>query len=347
MGLTNHQILAFLNIKGLGLKTGFTLAEHAMNNELDFCNANDLFDYFNMLRNKKIISRVKIESLYDLKEALKNAERLIEKSEEQGIKLVTFFDKDFPKRLRGLRNSKGNDESPLVLWYKGNLSVSEMPSVAIIGTREPTNEGVKAGNYLGMRFAESGFNVVSGLAYGCDKSGHEGALLCTNGKTTAFLAHGLDTVYPNEHKYLADEIVERGGLLMSEYAIGTPGLANYFVARDRLQSGLSDACIVIQTGIAGGTLHAVRATIANNKPLFAVEYKDEHVMSHPKVLGNKMLLEDGILVGNNLAKASRLVVSELDNIIISLKNQDRLCSLSNQDTKKNVVFTPIQTSLFD
>ena len=106
MGLTNYQILAFLNIKGLGLKTGFTLAEYAINNELDFCNANDLFDYFNMLRNKKIISRVKIESLYDLKEALSKAERLIEKSEEQGIKLVTFYDKDFPKKLRGLRNSK-------------------------------------------------------------------------------------------------------------------------------------------------------------------------------------------------------------------------------------------------
>jgi hypothetical protein len=60
-----------------------------------------------------------------------------------------------------------------------------------------------------------------------------------------------------------------------------------------------------------------------------------------------MLLEDGILVGNNLTKASRLAVSELDNIIISLKNQERQCSLSNQDTKKNVVFTPIQTSLFD
>lgn len=80
--------------------------------------------------------------------------------------------------------------------------------------------------------------------------------------------------------------------MISEYAIGVPPGANYFVERDRLQSGLANATVVIQTGIKGGTMHAVYSTIENSKPLFAVRYKDTELCKQEKVLGNMKLLNE-------------------------------------------------------
>ena len=131
------------------------------------------------------------------------------------------------------------------------------------------------------------------MAIGCDTAGHHGALKCDNGKTTAFLAHGLDSVYPPENEKLAAEIVERGGLLMSEYPIGDAVNRYYLVARDRLQAALSAATIVIQTGIHGGTNHAANTTLISKKPLFCVKYNDSLLMSHDNVVGNKTLVAKG------------------------------------------------------
>ena len=167
-----------------------------------------------------------------------------------------------------------------------------MKSVAVIGTREPTTEGRTAGLFLSKAIAKQGINIVGGLALGCDTFGHEGAVEA-NGMTTAFLAHGLHTIYPKENESLAQKIVESGGLLISEYPIGTEPYTPYFVERDRLQSGISDATIVVQTGIVGGTMHAVNATLMNNKPLFAIEYTSDLVMKQEKVLGNRKLISEG------------------------------------------------------
>lgn len=126
--------------------------------------------------------------------------------------------------------------------------MNDLTGVAIIGTRNPTPEGITAGEFLGEYFGSKGFNVVSGLAKGCDTAAHRG---CLKGKgfTTAIVAHGLHTVYPKENKGLAVEIIASGGVLMSEYFTGTGSLSNYFIERDRLQAGLSKATIVVQMGL--------------------------------------------------------------------------------------------------
>ena len=138
-----------------------------------------------------------------------------------------------------------------------------------------------------------GYNIVSGLALGCDSAGHRGALKYQDGKTTAFLAHGLDTVYPPENERLAEEIVERGGLLMSEYPVGDTVNRYFLVARDRLQAALSAATIVIQTGLHGGTNHAANTTLISGKPLFCVKYGNESLMHSEKVEGNIALVSKG------------------------------------------------------
>lgn len=237
--------------------------------------------------------RLKPLSKSDFFDAISHADRLIDKSNRYGIKMVSYVDKEFPGQLLNTVNEDGKADVPLLLYYKGDLSVTEKQGIAIIGTREPTKEGIFAGEFFGEKLAEAGFNIVSGLAIGCDTAGHRGALKCVDGKTTAFLAHGLDSVYPPENEKLAAEIVERGGLLMSEYPIGDKVNRYYLVARDRLQAALSAATIVIQTGIQGGTNYAANTTLVSQKPLFCVKYNDPLLMSHDKVAGNKALVAKG------------------------------------------------------
>lgn len=109
----------------------------------------------------------------------------------------------------------GKPNAPLVLYYRGNLDVLDKPGIAVIGTREPSPNGEKAGLHFAAEFAKRGYNIVSGIAIGCDTTDHKGA-------TTAFLANGLDwdSIYPKENLKLAKEMVYNGGgLLLSEYAI--------------------------------------------------------------------------------------------------------------------------------
>lgn len=321
MALSREQLLAYLRLPKLGTVKGFALGNLAKENDIVPCTARDMIELLDLCRSMNPTLRISEYTTKEMQDALDIACHLIEMSEDKGIRLLTYYDDNFPEKLRQIR-SNGKFAAPLTLWYRGCLDAVDLPGIAIIGTREPTPEGIKAGHYFGKAFAEAGFNVVSGLAYGCDKSGHEGALMAENGTTTAFLAHGLDTVYPKEHCDLADEIVARGGLLMSEYPIGTRGMANYFIERDRLQSGLSEACLVIQTGRTGGTLHAVRATIENGKPLYAVSYSCSDIMAQPKVAGNSMLINEGIEAGKGLAygKATPLTSKNIEEVITSLRS---------------------------
>ena len=180
------------------------------------------------------------------------------------------------------------------MYYRGNLKALDAPGIAVIGTREPTATGVNAGHYFSEELARHGFNIVSGLVIGCDTAGHEGAL-AAGGLTTAFLANGLswENIYPQENQNLARRIVEKGGLLLSEYPIGHQGGRYNFIERDRLQAGLAYATLVVQTGPTGGTMHAVRATIQAGKPLYAVQFNRQEDLLAPKTQGNIKLLNDG------------------------------------------------------
>ena len=124
--------------------------------------------------------------------------------------------------------------------------------------------------------------------------------------------NGLDweSIYPKENLELAQDIVRNGGLLLSEYPIGQSGGRYGLVARDRLQAGLAKATVVVQTGVKGGTMHAVNATLASGKPLFAVEYRNPADTNHEKVQGNIMLIrEKGALPlrSNEIESAIRII----------------------------------------
>lgn len=303
MSLSTKNIISLLSLKGVGRTAVLCYVKYAERNGVII---QDVEDYRSLISvcHEKEGCRTTVEqiSVSDVRNAEIKAEKVIDKSQKLGINIVGYSDESFPLKLKNIVSKKTStkgkisikDESPVVLYFKGTdiCRLNDMKSVAIIGTREPTSEGKTAGVYLSKQIAKQGINIVGGLALGCDTFGHEGAIEA-NGMTTAFLAHGLHTIYPKENEHLAEMIVQNGGLLISEYPIGIEPYAPYFVERDRLQSGISDATIVIQTGVVGGTMHAVNATLMNNKLLFAVEYTSNFVMTQEKVLGNRKLIADG------------------------------------------------------
>lgn len=275
MQITKEFVQTLINVDRLGPQSVLKICELLKTPSLaDNTSDKELLDYLNVLKDKKDprLSRVHIPTLDGLQYARQNAIKQIRRNNELGISVVTIYDDDYPDRLRSTVNEAGKIDAPLLLYYKGDLSITKKPALAVIGTREPTIDGITAGQYYASAFASIGVNIVSGLAIGCDTAGHRGAL-DAGGSTTAFLAHGLDSIYPPENTKLAEEIVEKGGLLMSEYPVGTIVNRYNLVNRDRLQAGLANATIVVQTGISGGTMHAVNATLLSCKPLFVVDYR--------------------------------------------------------------------------
>jgi DNA processing protein len=149
-----------------------------------------------------------------------------------------------------------------------------MRCAAVIGTRQPSADALKAEKKICDYLAEYGWNIVSGLAFGCDETAHRTAVEywknTGKGTTTAILADGLDagSIYPKENAELADEIVDCGGLLLSEYMIGTSCRPYYLTERDKWQAQLSDIVIPVQTGVAGGTFHALTRAAELDIPSF-------------------------------------------------------------------------------
>jgi DNA processing protein len=180
------------------------------------------------------------------------AEEILEAAEKAGIRVLTPWDGEFPAALRAIPSP------PLILFVKGNTALLNEPRIAAVaGSVSPgSGAGAACRRVIGA-LCRRGFAVVSGLARGCDTLAHR-CCLEAGGMTLAVLAHGLDYCYPRENGPLAGAILERGGLLISEYPPGVRPRRNYFVARDRLQSGLGRGLCVIETGLSGGTMHTVR-----------------------------------------------------------------------------------------
>lgn len=284
--IDHRTIIALSSVKGVGPKKLMAMVEHLKDNRINIDCWEDLYEFLS----EYAPTSVKVSE--DIaQDAFMNARKIMYESERLGIGILTYYDDEYPESLRHTTTEDGKLDPPLILYYKGNLDALKKPGIAIIGTRNPTVEALVSGQDLSASIASLGYNIVSGLAIGCDTLAHVGALHA-NGTTTVFLAHGLDTIYPVENTRLAMLIEKNGGLLLSEYPVGTKCNAYRLVARDRLQAGLAKATVVIQTGVKGGTMHAVNSTLAAGKPLLAMRFED-HVMNHTSSAGNVFLINKG------------------------------------------------------
>ena len=176
---------------------------------------------------------------------------------------------------------------PKTLYFIGSLPKERLPVVAVVGTRRPTSYGKEVTFNLAYKLAKQGIIIVSGLALGIDAIAHRAALEA-GGTTVAVLANGLDSVYPASHRALADEIVKKGGLIISEYPPGTPARDFQFLARNRIVSGLSDAVIVTEAAARSGTLATVAYALEQNREVFAVP---GNITSPMSVGPNRMIIQ--------------------------------------------------------
>lgn len=265
MKLITEHIIYTLQIPKIGKKTAFKIFkeydEKVIKSDSDFKS----FIFKISSKYDKILGNISDVSLETF--ILKGKE-IISKSEEEGINIISYFDDDYPNNL------KIQLDRPIVINYKGDLNLLNTNCLCIIGTRKSTTESNINSFRISEFFGNKGFNIVSGLALGCDTYAHRGALK-TLGKTTAVLGSALNKIYPKENSDLIDEIIFNGGLIVSEYFINSKTLPSNFIVRDKLQSMISDCIIVIQSKTSGGSMYAAKHGFNSNKNIAALNNKND------------------------------------------------------------------------
>ncbi|HOU01981.1 MAG TPA: DNA-processing protein DprA [Bacteroidales bacterium] len=195
---------------------------------------------------------------------LEIAEREAEYVSLKNIKVYFYLDNDYPFRLRQC------DDSPVTFFYKGTSDLNSLKILSVVGTRNATSRGRENCEKIigGLAGGHPDLIIVSGLAYGIDIASHKAAI-SNNIQTIAVLAHGFKTIYPSVHRPTADTILRNGGLLSDFLSDALPE-RNNFIKRNRIIAGISDATLVIESGIKGGAL--ITADIANsyNRDVLAV-----------------------------------------------------------------------------
>ena len=180
------------------------------------------------------------------------------------IKTCFYLDNDYPFRLRQC------DDSPVVFYFKGNCDLNSNKILSVVGTRNATTKGREHCERIIGDLAKGhpDLIIISGLAYGIDITAHKAAL-SNNLQTIAVLGHGFKTIYPSIHRATAEAILNKGGLL-TDFMSDTLPERNNFLKRNRIIAGLSDATVVVESGIKGGAL--ITADMANsyNRDVFAV-----------------------------------------------------------------------------
>jgi DNA processing protein len=209
--------------------------------------------------------------------------------------LVTLGDPAYPRLLLEAA------DPPLLLYALGQTGLLNAPGIAVVGSRNPTPQGLENARSFAAALSDHGLAVVSGLALGIDGAAHEGALTGP-GSTVAVVGTGLDRVYPKRHLALARRIAEQG-LLVSEYPLGTPPVAVNFPRRNRLIAGMTRGTLVIEAALPSGSLITARLAVENGREVFAIPGS----IHSPQSKGCHALIKEGA----RLVEAASDVLEEL------------------------------------
>lgn len=192
------------------------------------------------------------------------AEGEIDNVRKLGGDILVLDDGVYPALLREIY------DPPITLYVKGAWSEClEQPCIAIVGSRKCSTYGQNAASMLARDLAQRGVTIVSGFARGIDAAAHRGAIE-GRGRTLAVIGTGLDEVYPRDHKKLADEILDAGGAIVTQFPLTTPPVSENFPYRNRIISGLSLGVIVVEAAESSGSLITARLAIEQNREVFAV-----------------------------------------------------------------------------
>ena len=272
-----------------------------------------------------------------------NLEVVMERISALGVKVYTWEDEIYPKRLKEIA------QPPPVLFVKGSINVEDDWAVSVVGTRRVTPYGRQVATEVARFLAENGVTVISGLARGVDAIAHQTAIQ-SGGRTIAVLGSGVDVIYPPEHRKLAEEIIAQGAVI-SDYPMGTQPESSNFPPRNRIIAGLSLATIVVEAGERSGALITAKFAVEQGRDVFAVPGS----ILTPQSDGTNRLIEDG---ARPLLRMNEILeVLKLENIpekqanrksISATPEEKKLLQFLSQEPKHideicNLSVLPIQT----
>ena len=202
--------------------------------------------------------------------------------EKAAVQVVTRDDADYPKNLREVY------DPPIILYVKGTLSERDALAIAVVGSRRTTLYGQDMARKLAYQLGRVGVTVVSGLARGIDTAAHTGTLQA-KGRTVAVIGCGIDIVYPAENEKLANEIIEKGGAVVTEFPFGVKPDKQNFPMRNRIISGWSIGTVVVEANLKSGALITANQAAEQGRQVFAVPGRADSILSR----GTNKLIKDG------------------------------------------------------
>lgn len=296
-----HARLALSMVEGVGAKRARMLMEMVEHPK-------DVFELsLNQLLNVDGVGETTAKSIMNFKD-WSRVDAVIDYSIKKGYSFVTPEQSEFSERLINI------DYPPILLWYKGDVSLLNSAGIAVVGTRAPSLYGKNMTKEFTHKLVEQDLVVVSGLARGIDTIAHRSALEY-KGKTIAVMGSGLDRIYPRENSFLVDEIIEKDGLVISEFPPGTKPDYQNFPTRNRIVSGLSLGVLVIETDMEGGSMITAELAFNQNREVFVI----------PHALDNRKGKGCNFLIRNNTAKMVENIddiISEFDWIRTSISEPD-------------------------
>ena len=218
--------------------------------------------------------------------------------------IVTLADSDYPQALLNI------PDPPLLLYVKGRLDLLNRSALAIVGSRNATPQGIGNAEAFAKSFSDAGLCIISGMAHGIDAAAHRGALRSpgnNRGSSIAVVGTGLDKVYPAANRDLAHALAQQGALI-SEFPLGTPPLPANFPRRNRIISGMSLGCLVVEASLQSGSLITARLAIEQGRDVFAVPGS----IHAPQSKGCHALLKQGA----KLVEAAQDVLEELGGAVV-------------------------------
>lgn len=223
-------------------------------------------------------------------EKRQEAEKILSKIEKENIRIITLMDKEYPKNLQRIY------DKPILLYAKGNIKLLDsLKKISIIGSRNCSEYGKIVTQKLSYMLAKKDYTIVSGMAKGIDSYAHKGALTA-QGNTIAILGSGVNYIYPEENKRLYNKILEKNGLILSEYGIDTKPIPEYFPARNRIISGISDKILITEASKKSGTMITANFATEQGKTVYAVPGNITSARSE----GTNELIKDGAILVNSL-----------------------------------------------
>ena len=220
---------------------------------------------------------------------------------QPGNSLMTLADADYPKALLEIA------DPPALLYCKGRRALLGQPGLGIVGSRNATPQGLRDAEAFAHALSDAGLTIVSGLALGIDAAAHRGGLAGA-GSSVAIVGTGLDRIYPAKNKALAHQLAENG-LIVSEFALGTPPLPGHFPRRNRLISGLSRGVLVVEAAPDSGSLITARVATEQGRDVFAIPGSIHSPLArgcHALIKQGAKLVESAADILDELAWAQRL-----------------------------------------